>query len=180
MLRPIALTDGDEQDRERPEEGGLLQIGMGDLGEPGAGKENPGADRDQVEDADDVVGRRMIRSLLIPIVEPVELGGDHPRGQADHEEDEELGDVGMNPIEDVAERDLGDDEREDQSDDVRTEQRPAHEPAAAVPACCRGQGGRGQIQARDGLVLGALHGVYDRRSARSWPGQLQSGVEPVT
>ena len=69
---------------------------MGDLGEPGAGVEDPGADGDEVEHADDVVGRRVIRALLVAVVEAVELRGDDPGGEADDEEDEELGDVGPN------------------------------------------------------------------------------------
>ena len=151
-------ADGDEQDREAPEKRRLLQVGVRDAGHPRSGKEDPHAHGDQVEDADDVVGRRVIRPFLVAVVEAVELGRDHPRRQADHEEDEQLGDVRVDLVEDMAERDLRHEEGSDQPDEVRTEQRPADEPPAAPPARCRGaRRRRGHAQACDGALLRAVH-----------------------
>ena len=116
----------------------FVRSGWVNVGEPGAREEHPDADRDQVEHADDVVGRRVIRSLLVAVVEAVELRRDDPGGQADEEEDEQLGDFGMNAVEHVPERDLGDEERGDQPDEVRAEQRPPYEPASAVAPQRRG------------------------------------------
>ena len=169
MLRPIARPTVMNRIARRPEKRRLLQVGMGDAGEPGSGKEDPGADGDEVEDADDVVGRRVIRSLLVAVVEAVELGRDHPRRQADHEEDEQLGDVGVDPVEDVAERDLRDDERSDQPDEVRDraapggrasrgsagalpERSPAQRPRSGVRRCVAARGPRGHDRRSDASV----------------------------
>ena len=109
----------------------FVRSGWVTRGEPGAGKEDPRADRDEVEDADDVVGRRVVRSLLVAVVEAVELGGDDPAGQADDEEDEELGDIGVDAVDDARRAAISShDEGREQPDEVRDEERPAYEPAA--------------------------------------------------
>ena len=46
--------------------------------EPGRDEEEPRAERDQMEDADELVDRRVVDVLLVALVESVELGGDDP------------------------------------------------------------------------------------------------------
>ena len=139
MLRPTARPTVMKRIARTQKSAVFVRSGYVKLGEPGAGEEHPDADRDQVEHADDVVGRRVIRSLLVAVVEAVELRRDDPGGQADEEEDEQLGDIGMNAVEHVPERDLGDDERGDQPDQVGAEQRPPNEPASAVARATAGR-----------------------------------------
>ena len=49
---------------------------------PRRDEEQPRAERDEMEDADDLVDRRVVDVLLVALVEPVELGGDDPRRQS--------------------------------------------------------------------------------------------------
>ena len=82
----------DAQEREQPERCQLRLIRVREADEPGAGIVDPHADRDQVEDADDLVGGRMRRALLVPVVQTIELGGDNPRRKQEHEDDRLLAD----------------------------------------------------------------------------------------
>ena len=109
-----------------------------------AGEEgDAGADRDEVEDAAEVVDTRVVRSLLVARVEAVEASGDHP--EREHEQEEQ-------PLPLLAHRiqaprrgsdELGQEESAGQANDVGREQNSAHQPTAAV-----GSGDRGGAEER--------------------------------
>ena len=92
-------------------------------------EEAPRAERDDLDDADDVVDRRVVRSLLVPVVEAVDPREQHPQRKARHEE----GDLptGRDPIRSrIRRREVhGDDIRACEADDVGHEKKPPHEPS---------------------------------------------------
>ena len=90
-------------------------------------------DRDEMEDADEVVGGRVVGALLVVVVEAVELGHDHPGRQAD-EEDEQL-DLRADRVGAAVhlEEERRREERERQPDEVGQHEHAPHEPAAAYP-----------------------------------------------
>jgi uracil-DNA glycosylase len=124
----------DEGDRARPEDEELHEVGPREIRQPRARQEEPHADRDEVEDAGQVVHRRVVGPLLVPVVEPVELRADDPDGKRGEEEQR---------LEAARERPrclgrgggdrLRDEERGEQPDDVRREEGAANEPAAVPP-----------------------------------------------
>ena len=80
----MIADDGEEPEAEQP-----LEAGVGPMRDRREGEEEPAADRDQVEDPDEVVGGRVVGALLVEVVEAVELRDDHPGRQA-QAEDEQL------------------------------------------------------------------------------------------
>ena len=68
----------DEDRREEPERYEAGNVRVSDSHEPGRDEVEPRAERDQVEDAHELVDRRMVDVLLVSLVESVELGGDDP------------------------------------------------------------------------------------------------------
>ena len=98
-------------------------------GEPRGDEERPRAERDELEDADDLVDRRVVDVLLVAVVQPEELGGDDPERQRQQQDRE------LNPG--IRAAPGGDDQlreqiREDQAGSVGGEQSPSHEPAATA------------------------------------------------
>ncbi len=57
-------------------------------GEPRNDDQQPGTNRDEVKDADDVVRRAMVGALLIAVVQAVEPGHQRPTWQRGHEQDQ--------------------------------------------------------------------------------------------
>ena len=117
-----------------------------------------------MEDADDVVDRRVVGPLLVPLVEAVELRENDPAGQAGREERELAvrGDaVGGLGLEQPRRQDEGD----RQPDDVRDQQRAPDEPAA--PERDRRVLPLVQDLQRPGIELEARR--LDRRSNRLCP-----------
>ena len=102
MLRASPLQPDDEQSRQDPEHDQLARPRIGDPGQPAAEEEDPGAERDQMDDADEVVDGRMAEAPVVIAVEAVHCRQQHPGRQA-QEEDGELvhgprtGPVGAEP-----------------------------------------------------------------------------------
>ena len=103
-------------------------------------EEQPASDGDEVEDAEQVVRRRVVRALLVVGVQAVQVRGDDPERERDRE-DHELVRV-VNAVHAVAAR-AGKGERqaeaECEADDVGERKRPADEVAAAAPTAARAQ-----------------------------------------
>src|SRR5205814_9791468 len=76
----------DRQDRQQPERRQLRLSWVRETYEPGRGEETPRSYSDEVEDADDLVCRGVRRTLLVAVVEAVELRGQHP-GREHQDED---------------------------------------------------------------------------------------------
>ena len=79
---------GDERHCSRPEDQELRGSWMRQPRDVRAGEEQPRADRDHVEDAGEVVRCRVVRALLVMVVEPVELRDHDPAGQRGEEDDD--------------------------------------------------------------------------------------------
>ena len=62
---------------------------IGEPGHLGGEEEHPASHRDEMEDADQVVGGRVVRSLLVGVVEAVEASSDEPERHR-QEEDQDL------------------------------------------------------------------------------------------
>ena len=92
-------------------------------------EEAPRAERDDLNDANDVVNRRVVCSLLVPVVEAVYPREQHPQRKARREE----GDLptGRDPIQSrIGRREFhGNDIRDREADDVGHEKKPPHKPS---------------------------------------------------
>jgi len=75
--RPGA-ADANERDRKGPEDDELLRARMRDIAQICDDRNEPHADRDHMEDAAEVVRGRVVRTLVVVVVEAVELCDDHP------------------------------------------------------------------------------------------------------
>ena len=75
-----------EDDGEQPEEDEPRHVRAREAGEPRSDEERPRAERDELEDADDLVDRRVVDVLLVAVVQPVELGRDDPERQRQHQD----------------------------------------------------------------------------------------------
>ncbi len=71
--------DHDREDRCGPEEHQLRHRHAADVGHLHAHEQEPGAERDQVEDRDELVDGRMVGALLVAVVEAVHLRHERPR-----------------------------------------------------------------------------------------------------
>ena len=122
--------DGHEEERQRPENGRLLRIEVNRARRRADDPECPRHHGDEVEDADGVVGGRVLGAFLVVVVEPVDARDDDPRGQR-HEEHEELV-----PRADAVAVTAGDHlrqrERERETDEVGGEQHPPDKRAPAA------------------------------------------------
>ena len=77
---------GDEYDSSQPEDDEPRQRRVGQAGEMSDREERPGSNRDDLEDAEDVVHRGVIASLLVPVVEGVCAREKNPQRQAGGEQ----------------------------------------------------------------------------------------------
>ena len=84
------------------------------------GKQEERRDRDHVEDAGDVVDGRVVRPLLVAVVEAVDLGQRDARHRAEHVPGR------------LRAEELGDEDARQDAEDVGQEQQPTDEPAAAA------------------------------------------------
>jgi len=127
-------------DREQPERRKLLLIRVGEAGHPGEREEPPGADRDKMEHAGDLVDRRVVGPLVVVVVEPVELRPDHPdRERAGEDEGLEARPDTRDQPGLARESKLGRAERDAQPDHIGDREHSANEPPAPVFApCARG------------------------------------------
>jgi hypothetical protein len=107
-------------------------VDPGDSGQARDGDEEPRGHRDEVEHADEIVERGVIRALLVPVVEVVELRQENPARQRGGEEKRLA--RGPEPVSRAAagaERDLREDERGGETGEVAGEQQAADDPPAA-------------------------------------------------
>ena len=74
----------DENDGEQPEDDEPRHMRARKSREPRGHEERPGAERDELKDADDLVHRRVVDVLLVAVVQPEELGRDDPKRQGQH------------------------------------------------------------------------------------------------
>ena len=88
--------DRDQDDRDEPEDAEPGEDRLHEAGRDAEEREDPDADRDAAEDADDVVDRRVVGPLLVSVVEPLEPQEDDPA--ADGEEEREVLEAGSDPV----------------------------------------------------------------------------------
>ena len=105
---------------------------MGKAEDLGDRDETPRADGDDLEDAEDVVDRRVVGSLFVAIVEPMQAREEHPERKARDEEH----DLPRRPdvVDSLRRRDQreGEDESDEQPGDVGDEEEATHEPPTAA------------------------------------------------
>ena len=132
--------DGGEPEDAEPGEDRLHEV----RGDPEEG-EDPDADRDAAEDADDVIDRRVVGPLLVPVVEPLEAQEKEPAG--DREQECHDLEARSDSVARRAARDkrAGKSEGEDEPHDVGDEQAAPNESASPIPLPPDGQ--------LDGLLL---------------------------
>ena len=134
-LRPLAGPAGDRagerQDAhgEEPERDQRVDARIGSTADPSSHQQHPYADRDQVEDPDDVIGGGVIGVLLVASIQPLELGHDRPARQR-AEEHHDLWKEPNAPASPHTKRceDIG----EAESEQVGSQEAPRDQPAAAL------------------------------------------------
>ena len=105
---------------------------VSDSHEPGRDEVEPRAERDQVEDAHELVDRRMVDVLLVSLVESVELGGDDPERNRQQQDAELRRNAGVPAVR----RDhVREQERADEATDVGRQERASNEPSPAPDDC---------------------------------------------
>ncbi len=125
--------DGDERDREPPQRHRLREVRSGGAEQPFADEEEPDADGDQVEDAAELVRGRMVRPLLVLLVEAVEARDQDPAGnrRQEHRVFEPRPEV-MVRARAGAESELDEGEGRGERDHVCEDEHAAHQPASAA------------------------------------------------
>ena len=78
-----------EHDSREPERDLTLERRIGKPGRLGGDEEHPGPHRHEMENAEQVIGGRVVGSLLVGVVEPVEASSDEPQRHG-REEDQDL------------------------------------------------------------------------------------------
>ena len=119
------------EQRQQPERRQLPLVRSRETDEPGRRVKRQHADRDQVEDIQHLVSGGMRRTFLVAVVEAVQLRGDEPGRQSQHE-DHRL-ESGANPAFDApsSEENFGRCERCQKPGDVGGQQRSPDKPAAS-------------------------------------------------
>ena len=119
----------DEHDRCQPEDDEPRHRRVRQAGEMRDREEGPGSDRDDLEDAEDVVHRGVIAPLLVPVVEGMCSREKHPQREAGDEERDFPPNV--DPVGNRRGRTdcEGEQERRHEPDDVGREEEAPHEPA---------------------------------------------------
>ena len=120
----------DEENAERPEGDELGEVRLGETGHRRAREEEPGTGRQEPEDADEVVDRRVVGTLLVVVVELVELRDHDPERQRGDEQEDLDPDAHRAGSRIEAERDLGRDERQHEPQYIGEDQEPDDEPPA--------------------------------------------------
>ncbi len=118
-----------QDDRDPPEDHEAREVRMREADDLGDRDEPPRPDRHHLEDAEDVVDRRVIRPLLVPVVEPVHPCEEHPERQACDEERDLP--AHADDVDDRSGRDEGEREKEraNEPDEIGDEEQASHEPA---------------------------------------------------
>ena len=118
-------ADDQQRDRNQPEDDHAAGRRSRKTEEPRDGDERPRSGRDELEDTDEVVHRRVIGSDVVAVIEAEDLRRDHPRRKG-CEQDEDLY-SGRKGRERAGQR-----EGESEPDHVRDEEQSPHQPAAAT------------------------------------------------
>ena len=162
----------DERDRERPERDEALGLRAHDLERRGRHEQAPGADRHEVEHADDVVRRRVVRPLVVVVVEPVDLGRHGPDRQRGQEEQQLRPAPATEPAASAGppKQQERDEIRERQADDVGQEQHAGDEPSPASPRRHVAAGGSRACGCRRPAAAGAS----------PWPVRRRGGLRRVS
>ena len=115
-----------EEDREEPEEDQACQRRVAEARDLGDHDNAPRPQRHHLEDAEQIVDSRVVRALLITIVEPLYVGEQHPERQAQHEQNELP--ACRDRVEDGRRRrqDQREDKRRREPDDVGHEEQATH------------------------------------------------------
>ena len=129
-----AACESDEHDRGAPQHDGVRHGRISKTGQLQRGEHEPRSDRDQVEDADDVVGRRVVRALLILVVQVIETRDCDPHGKRDDGRNDGA------PIEPRAGQ-ADYEKREGEPYDVGDDEHATNEPAAPSPSTGRDRSG---------------------------------------
>ena len=155
---------GHQDDRSDPEGDQSLHARMGDADHLSGEEDEPTAHGDEMEDADQVVRARVIRSLFVVSVEAVEVGDDDPGGQCD-EEEHALGEVPDRVVNRSVTREEERREREGEPEagDVGQGERAAHEPAAPPPSA-RGRAGSSGVRVGSSRAVRRPAGPSSTRS----------------
>ena len=80
-------TAEDERQRERPESDQAVELRMGEPRRPGTDEHDPRAEGDEVQDAEPLVGRRMVGARLVVLIEAEDPGEDEPERDRQPEEE---------------------------------------------------------------------------------------------
>ena len=118
---------GYEQRRQDPEHDQLPRPRIGDPGQPAAEEEDPGAERDQMDDADEVVDGRIAEALIVVAVEAVHCREQHPGRQAEEEDGELVHRPRTGPLGAQPENEYAREERRRQSGRVCKNERAANQ-----------------------------------------------------
>ena len=120
-----------EHDGGEPERDLTLERRIGKPGQLGGDEEHPASHRHEMEDAEQVVGGRVVGSLLVGVVEPVEASSGEPQRHG-QEKDQDLRRVAHRvrlPF--AGEEEQREHEGNREADHVRERQHAADQPAAA-------------------------------------------------
>ena len=153
-------AEAHEDDRERPERHELRNVRSDDAGDPGADEEQPGAHRDEVKDAGQLVHGGVARALLVEVVELVELRCNCPRRERQEEQEQLRLLVDRAPRQ--AEEQLGDEECDGETHEIRSEKCPPYEPS---PPFAR-PGSAMSLDQLEGLGLERYRRVFPQRVRR--------------
>ena len=129
--RPRGCAPGrDEPEGEDAEEQGLLRVGVHEVRRNADHPERPRSDDHEMENADEVIRRRMPGALLVTVVEPIETGQCDPDGQRE-EEDEKFRPRRYPVVQRPAGYDFGEREGSCQTEEIREKKQTADERSAA-------------------------------------------------
>ena len=139
-IRDVASAQGARSDpreryehhRGRPEQDELQCLRMCQTREVRARREDPGADGDDMEDADEIVGGRMVRALFVAVVEAVQLRDHYPERERGQEEKRLGSSVGELCPPMGGDQKFGEQESSHQAEDVRAQEHAPDEPAATA------------------------------------------------
>ncbi len=124
-------TEGDQRDCQKPIHREALHLGRREPRDHGRRRHEPRAERDHLQDAEQLVDGGVIGALLVPIVEPVQLEEQNPDGERQREE-ERLGNErdrrGIADSDECRRKDECDDHTCHVGDDERTSDGPSTEP----------------------------------------------------
>ena len=125
----------DQEQGQQPEDREPSQDGLHEVCRDPEEREDPDSDRDAAKHTDDVVDRRMIGPLLVPVVEALEPEQEHPA--RDGEEECQVLEARGDPVPRVSDgrhERARENEGECEPHDVGDEQRPPYEGSPPIPA----------------------------------------------